>query len=711
MNKRIFLTCAAMALMSYSVNAQSRLSANAKMLIANQHTTPTIGQQRLKADKNVLTTILLEEGSQLADETLAQYGVQVIKRLPTMVIAYVPMSQLAPLSEAEGIRQVDTGGQKRLFNDRSRQASSVTAVHDMNVVNSMADVPVQYRGQGVLVAIIDNEIDLAHPAFRNADGSTRIKQAMEFEVDYETEELYYNIYDEEHIDEAIQDTKDREVEVGHGTHVASIAAGSTAVLPDGHPMKDYYGMAPEADLLLYDVPLISGEADVFLALTNAFDMADQLHRPLVVNMSVGTLSACLDASDPFNTRLQALVDAYDMSGKIICISAANSGHTPITVQLDCDKPIVDNDWTAQHSMAFISQNIAQPKDADGDDEGSEDAEESVIYLNDAALEFYSHDDHTPAVKIDVFDKATHEKVLSIPMLTSEQYEQAESRWDFNDAGADIECKANTIYGAELTANNRTILRCDISINSAVPVYMIATLYTKDEGMQVDGCITNGANFAELEGCVSGNNWGTLNMWATSDNVITVGSYNTRQEFVDLLGKVGQTNDEGDISYFSSYRHPHYGTPKPEITAPGSLILSAYHHNVAWESVAVAYTMMYDGTEHLWGYMQGTSMSSPATTGIVALWLQANPMLTRDDVVDIMAQTSDYDAYCEADPLRFGLGKINAKRGIDLILSNTVCITSVGNDADAKASKYIDAAGRIMIRKGSHDYDIMGVETK
>ena len=38
-------------------------------------------------------------------------------------------------------------------------------------------------------------------------------------------------------------------------------------------------------------------------------------------------------------------------------------------------------------------------------------------------------------------------------------------------------------------------------------------------------------------------------------------------------------------------------------------------------------------------MSGTSMSSPVTTGVIALWLQANPKLTPEDIKGVIQRTS------------------------------------------------------------------------
>ena len=58
------------------------------------------------------------------------------------------------------------------------------------------------------------------------------------------------------------------------------------------------------------------------------------------------------------------------------------------------------------------------------------------------------------------------------------------------------------------------------------------------------------------------------------------------------------------------------------------------------------------------------MSSPFTTGVVALLLQANPTLTPEQVKNCLIYTATHDEFTEASGMnRFGHGKVNAYRAI------------------------------------------------
>jgi len=80
-----------------------------------------------------------------------------------------------------------------------------------------------------------------------------------------------------------------------------------------------------------------------------------------------------------------------------------------------------------------------------------------------------------------------------------------------------------------------------------------------------------------------------------------------------------------------------GRDKPDVLAPGAHIISAINNYAASYNVNredLAYTevdALIPGRTNYWGAMCGTSMATPVVTGIMALWLQANPRLDFDHV--------------------------------------------------------------------------------
>ncbi len=62
------------------------------------------------------------------------------------------------------------------------------------------------------------------------------------------------------------------------------------------------------------------------------------------------------------------------------------------------------------------------------------------------------------------------------------------------------------------------------------------------------------------------------------------------------------------------------------------------------------------------------MAAPFMGGVLALWLQADPTLTVDEVKDIIKETAVQDEFTRANPHRFGVGKVDALAGIKKVLN-------------------------------------------
>ena len=124
-----------------------------------------------------------------------------------------------------------------------------------------------------------------------------------------------------------------------------------------------------------------------------------------------------------------------------------------------------------------------------------------------------------------------------------------------------------------------------------------------------------------------------------------------------------------------YRHSSVGPTyderaKPDVMAPGNNIISAYSSyylennptasDIKWD---VAH-FDYQGRTYAWNSNTGTSMACPVVAGVIALWLQAKPDLTPEDVMGVISRTSRRpDPDLDYPNNLYGYGEIDAYRGL------------------------------------------------
>jgi subtilisin family serine protease len=168
-------------------------------------------------------------------------------------------------------------------------------IRTQTVTSLLGLVTTTTDGSGVGIAVLDSGVDASHESFRNALGQSRVAYSQDFTGEGRTDDPY-----------------------GHGTHVASLAAGS------GQPSGGAYtGIAPGASIINLRVLDSQGQGTTS-SLLAALDWVLQnktLYNIRVVNLSLGTPAVEDYADDPACNAVRQLVDA----GIVVVAAAGNNG--------------------------------------------------------------------------------------------------------------------------------------------------------------------------------------------------------------------------------------------------------------------------------------------------------------------------------------------------------------------------------------------------
>lgn len=199
--------------------------------------------------------------------------------------------------------------------------------------------PLELTGSGTVLAVIDTGISYENPAFRYSDGSSRILAIWD-QTDQSgqpPEGFFYGTqYTQEQINEALRSDDPHSIvpqrdEIGHGTALASAAAGSridggitfTGAAPDAQivvvkvkpakqHLRDYY-------MIRDGVPAYSTD-DLLFAIKYAQQFAVPFERPVVLCVGMGTSMGSHNGGSFLTDYLQ------HVSEQLAVASAASGGN-------------------------------------------------------------------------------------------------------------------------------------------------------------------------------------------------------------------------------------------------------------------------------------------------------------------------------------------------------------------------------------------------
>lgn len=576
-----------------------------------------IREGKIQAD-NLHAFVTLAEGVDI--KALDGYGVRVNSVVGDMMTVQIPAKNFNSLVASSICSYIDLGHRARPYLDKARADMGIDYIHQG------INLPQGSDGTGVVVGILDNGFEFGHPSFYDSTGTTlRIKKVWVQFDNSGTAPSGFS-YGTEYATQAdILAAGTDYTNTGHGTHVAGIAAGCGA--PDGNGSR-YRGIAPGADMVVVGVD--GDPAASFDAIRYVHNYARSVGKPCVINMSYGTLVGPHDGTGSFDRMIENYLHTNPTDSIVLVSSAGNSGETRNHL----------------HKQFSPTDTIVKTF---GGDWGSDDP-------FDADIVFWGNPGSQFSVSVMLYEgrqSTILDSVNETPFIQSDVDSVYTFQYAFpsgNTYNITFAVSPTDIY------NNRPSILVNLSSSGMRAVNDRFAFAVKSTNADLHAW-SDDESFVNLSasGFVSGDyGYNIGGMGGNTDAVISVGSYISRGDVYSII------SPEGSFSRFSSHGPTYDGRVKPDICAPGESLFSG------WSSYCNDYrddSTLFNGQYYYYGLLQGTSMSSPAAAGVIALWLQQNPSLNVDSVRTLLHDNALTDEFTGNIPQTgsnlWGWGKINA----------------------------------------------------
>lgn len=546
-------------------------------------------------------------------------------------IVRTSLDSLSILSDLPAVERISIAQHKmELMLNHANALTGVDKIHEGLLSKSedrigCSDERTPFTGKGVMIGILDSGFDPNHPMFLDKEGKSRFKLIKTADGKLLTTE-----------EEIANFTTDTQYN-SHASHVAGIAAGCY----EGEAFQ-LKGVATEADLAMGPMSL---EVSNLEYLKYLGEYCKEHNQRLVVNMSFGQNVGPHDGSDLYTQALNEIIKEYDI---VACMSAGNQANLQIVQK----KTLTEEDkemkciYNTTVSIDYIGQYITTSSDTPIDMDivivkarTGEIKHSYPIIVKGEAQEINTNDEYMKA-HIYVAEETIHDNLKGYTIKS-------------DDAKAVMSgCRIGYVIkgesGQSITCYN----------NSACPFYL-----------NVKGW----ANNLTSEGTILNEACGT--------ETIIVGAYvsNEKATFKQSGERSIYSNYKtsygcslNDILASSSFGTTYRGETLPHICTPGAYIESAANRYEIG-STSLSKIITNGNSEIPFCYKMGTSMSSPYMAGVAALWLEANPKLTHQEIKEIAMQTAINDDACNEgnhfinEGRQAGAGKIDAYAGLKYIL--------------------------------------------
>gem|GEM_PF-1888824 len=597
---------------------------------SNNFTVPVIG----KPNDFLVSISIISADPVKTQKFLTDYGYK-FRIYGNILSGRMDIRDIPALRELREVLYITSPTPKRLFLNKSIPFVKADLVH------SAYRLPFDITGKGVVLGITDTGLDYTHQDFITDDGEMRTRYIWYQDANSENnisppEYGYGDECDYERLKNKECPFKDI---IGHGTHCSGIM---------GSDSKRYIGVAP-------DGVFIVAKSGTFENLTDGIEYvikrSEMLNMPVVINMSLGGHYGPHDGKSVEEIAIAEMLEKGEAKGKIIVVAAGNEGssniHLGYQARSESQKTIMNvrnssgyaviNLWKEKEKGLLVSIGIQS--------EGMEELSETEFFNGDTSVTYdiIYQDKKYAEVYFDSSYYPPSDKIMYLILINRNCSDCISSDYEFY-----IKIKGESYFDAWFADEDFFSVGSSFSTRS-------------DNGL------------------IPGDSIRTIGMPATSPYVITVAAAVSRKEYTDIEGNVHTLEDNpGDIAYFSSIGPTgDEGTtgPKPDIAAPGRVIISAFSSDGI---------QLQAGTQvdrfHI--AMQGTSMACPHIAGLVGLLLSINPEMTANEAKRIIRFTASipYEGFGGYD-YRWGYGLVNAYEAVRMALKIGMC----ENESDCKSN--------------------------
>jgi gliding motility-associated-like protein len=563
---------------------------------------------------------------------LIQLGAKVSFTKSNIITAYVPIDQIKNVLLIPGIKFVETAIPVKQNLDQARKFTNV------NQVNSGIQLPKGYTGKNVLIGIIDGGFDYGHPAFYDSLGNYRVYSIWDQNNSAGISPSSFNYGSEETSKENILAIETDDSNGSHGTHVTGITSGA-----NWSTTQNYKGVAYNSKLVMVSYQrnrqgdIFFNNLDIMDGIDYIYEKGQELGLPTVVNMSLGSHIGPHDGTSLFDRTCDLLLENGNNKNFSIVGSAGNEG----AELLHINKQFTKSDTSVYSFVNFNSK----PQ---------------------GFLDIWANDSNNLSVRVGVFNirlnkfEFISQKLSTLDNLNSHIVKGLSGENLF------------TIFTNSKEPENskgHIFIYIDAMKLASSDYRVVVNFIGNDVGFHAWGFGGSNVFFDDANlfysDLIKGNSdFSVSEIGGTGNSIITVGAYNSTADTII-----------GAKAYFSSKGPTVDGRIKPDISAPGNWIASSVNSydpsfNVGGrESGKVVKTYNYLGRQYNYALMQGTSMSSPVVAGIVALWKEACPLISTNQIKSVLANTSIKDQFTGSIMNNnWGHGKIDAYAGLKYILT-------------------------------------------